>query len=107
MKFPTRTPDTMSDAIALSSPSGRMSHRAKSTAQRRLAIALFGPTSTREDFTGSDTRDKHVKRLERIEYRMRDLRQLCARQLNSARSNAVKREMASLEAERKQLLEVK
>lgn len=38
-----RTADTMSDAIALSSPSGRMSKRAREAAQRRLAVALFGP----------------------------------------------------------------
>lgn len=40
--LPPRTADTMSDAIALSSPNGRMSKRAKEAAQKRLGIALFG-----------------------------------------------------------------
>ena len=38
-----RTFDTMSDAIALSSPSGRMSKRALAAAQKRLSMDLFGP----------------------------------------------------------------
>jgi len=33
----------MSDAIAMSSPSGRMSKRARAAAERRLSLALFGP----------------------------------------------------------------
>lgn len=41
--LPPRTADTMSDAIALSSPSGRMSNRAKNAAMKRLSVALFGP----------------------------------------------------------------
>ena len=40
--IPERTADTMSMAIAMSSPSGRMSKRANTAAERRLAIALFG-----------------------------------------------------------------
>ena len=42
-KLPPRTSDTMADAIALSSPSGRMSKRAKAAAQERIRQALFGP----------------------------------------------------------------
>lgn len=42
MSLPPRTADTMSDAIALSSPNGRMSKRAKKAATDRLARALFG-----------------------------------------------------------------
>lgn len=38
----SRSLDTMSDAIALSSPSGRMSKRARVAAQERLRVALFG-----------------------------------------------------------------
>jgi hypothetical protein len=38
-----RTLDTMSDAIALSSPSGRMSKRALIAAQKKLSLDLFGP----------------------------------------------------------------
>jgi hypothetical protein len=33
----------MSEAIALSSPSGRMSRRAKEAAMKRFAVQLFGP----------------------------------------------------------------
>lgn len=40
---PARTADTMSEAIALSSPSGRMSMRARAAAQKRLRDELFGP----------------------------------------------------------------
>ena len=35
--------DTMVEAIALSSPSGRMSRRARKAADERLRLALFGP----------------------------------------------------------------
>lgn len=53
MSLPKRTADTMSDAIALSSPSGRMSKRARAAAEKRLAVALFGPNGlTREALTG-------------------------------------------------------
>jgi hypothetical protein len=43
MNYPPRTADTMSDAIALSSPSGKMSKRARRTAEEKLSVALFGP----------------------------------------------------------------
>jgi hypothetical protein len=39
---PGRTADTMSEAIALSSPNGHMSKRARTAATKRLALALFG-----------------------------------------------------------------
>jgi len=42
-ELPKRTGDTMVDAIALSSPSGRMSKRARKAAEKRLDLALFGP----------------------------------------------------------------
>ena len=38
-----RTFDTMSDAIAISSPSGRISKRALAAAQKKLSVDLFGP----------------------------------------------------------------
>lgn len=41
-KLPPRSANTMSDAIALSSPSGRMSKRARAAAERKLAQDLFG-----------------------------------------------------------------
>lgn len=40
--MPKRSADTMSDAIALSSPSGSMSKRARRAAEKRLHQALFG-----------------------------------------------------------------
>ena len=45
MKYtlPKRTANTMSEAIALSSPSGTMSKSARERANKRLSIALFGP----------------------------------------------------------------
>jgi len=42
MTLPRRTADTMSEAIALSSPNGRMSKRAHEAAMDRLGRALFG-----------------------------------------------------------------
>lgn len=42
-QLPPRTGRTMGDAIALSSPSGRMSKRARAGAQERLRQDLFGP----------------------------------------------------------------
>ncbi len=43
MTLPKRTANTMSEAIAMSSPSGRMSKRARAAAEKRLSVALFGP----------------------------------------------------------------
>ncbi|UYO50288.1 hypothetical protein KQX64_06860 [Rhodopseudomonas palustris] len=40
--YPKRTADTMSEAVALSSPSGRMSQRGRAAAEKRLGAALFG-----------------------------------------------------------------
>ena len=56
--IPERTPDTMSEAIAQSSPSGRMSRVAKARAEERLRRSLFGdglpfpscPQPTREEY---------------------------------------------------------
>lgn len=47
-KHPQRTPFSTGDAIALSSPSGRMSKRARRAAEKRLELALFGPGGLRE-----------------------------------------------------------
>jgi hypothetical protein len=43
MALPPRTANTMSDAIALSSPNGRLSGRAKAAAMKKLSNDLFGP----------------------------------------------------------------
>ena len=42
-----RDADTMLEAIALSSPSGRMSKRARRAAENRLRVMLFGPDGLR------------------------------------------------------------
>lgn len=42
MSIPERNPDTMSEAIAMSSPNGSMSKRARKAAMRRLEVMLFG-----------------------------------------------------------------
>jgi hypothetical protein len=41
-ELPKRTADTMSEAIAISSPNGRVSKRAKEEAVKRLHKVLFG-----------------------------------------------------------------
>ena len=48
-----RSANTMSDAIALSSPSGHMSKRSRKAAEQRLCMALFGkPEITLADVKG-------------------------------------------------------
>jgi hypothetical protein len=55
--LPPRTANTMSDAIAIASPNGRMSKRAKANATKRLGEALFGPGgATREQIMGGPCR---------------------------------------------------
>ena len=72
--LPTRTADTMSEAIALSSPSGRMSKRARRAAEQRLAVALFGPNgATREEICGVQPQPTERERLLRQAARLRDL----------------------------------
>jgi hypothetical protein len=63
----------MSDAIALSSPSGRTSKRAKKAAADRLALALFGANATRDDFTGTQQQPTEKERLLAQAGRLRDL----------------------------------
>jgi hypothetical protein len=41
-KLPPRTADTMSMAIGMSSPNGRMSKRAQEAARKEISLALFG-----------------------------------------------------------------
>lgn len=69
-ELPKRTADTMSDAIALSSPSGRMSKRAREAALRRLHDALFGPDGLKGEPTPQPTEAEslraHAKRLREL-----------------------------------------
>jgi hypothetical protein len=72
--LPPRTADTMSDAIALSSPSGRMSKRARAAASRRIAVALFGPGGgTRADIMGTTPQPSAREQLLQHAARLRDL----------------------------------
>ncbi len=71
--FPKRTADTMSEAIAVSSPSGRMSKRAKAAFDKRLHERLFGKNPTREDFTGKAKPDSKKDGLLRYAKTLRDL----------------------------------
>ena len=59
--LPPRTADTMSDAIALSSPSGRMSKRARKAAESRLALALFGPQGLQPEPPGVPRSAEHLR----------------------------------------------
>lgn len=89
--LPPRTPDTMSDAIAMSSPSGRMSKRARQAAQERLRVALFGPEGLQP--RGLPPQPSKRERLLAQAQRLRDLaaRGMCVR--------AYPKEATRLEAE--------
>ncbi len=94
--LPKRNADTMSEAIAFSSPSGRMSKRARTQANKRLALMLFGPNCTREDFTGKvETTEK-----ERLLFRAKQDREFLTMCPKSQRKKLLKR---AEEAERKAL----
>jgi hypothetical protein len=93
MTLPRRTADTMSDAIAIASPNGRMSKRAKDAATRRLGEALFGRGATREDFTGTVPQPSKRERLLTTAARLRDL---AARGMSTRRYT---REAEKLEAQ--------
>lgn len=79
MSLPKRTADTMSDAIALSSPSGRMSKRARAAAEKRLATALFGPEGLQLEPTPQPSKNEQLKR------RIAILRDLAARGMSRAK----------------------
>lgn len=79
----------MSDAIALSSPSGRMSTRARAAAQQRLGRALFGPGGLQREPTPQPSeRDRLLAQAAR-------LRDLAARGM---KPRAYSKEAARLEA---------
>ena len=65
--LPARTADTMSEAIALSSPSGRMSKRARDAANARLSLALFGPGGLqRAEPKQRSARERHLEQAARL-----------------------------------------
>jgi hypothetical protein len=95
VSLPPRTTDTMSDAIAIASPNGRMSKRAKDAAVRRLGVALFGPGGlTVEDLQGGTT-PQPTKRESLLSHAAL-LRELAARGMSTGRYS---READRLEAQ--------
>jgi len=74
LSLPKRTADTMSEAIALSSPNGSMSKRAKEAAVARLGRALFGGGSCFKGGAPSQPSER-----ERLLERAKQLRDLAAR----------------------------
>jgi len=87
---PARTPDTMSDAIALSSPNGRMSNRSRKAAERRLSLALFGPGGLVVHSPGP------LSRVEAMRQQAARLRGLADRGMNTRKN---RREADGLDAE--------
>ncbi len=82
--------DGMSDAIALSSPSGRMSKRARRDAERRLSLKLFGPNGLQREPTPQPTKR------ERLLAQAKQLRELAERGMSVRKFT---REAERLEAE--------
>lgn len=70
---PARTPDTMIEAIAQSSPSGSMSKRARTAAQERLSTALFGEGGLQKPEVPQPTESEALRR------QAQELRGLAAR----------------------------
>ena len=90
-RLPPRTADTMSDAIAMSSPNGKMSSRAKAAMQEKLRVALFG-----KDGIPPPNLPPQPTRQERLRQQATRLRELAARGM---RPRAFPREAARLEAQ--------
>jgi hypothetical protein len=95
MSLPKRTADTMSDAISISSPNGRVSKRAKEAAVQRLANALFGDV---RDLRGEPAKQPSLREMF-LEQAAR-LRDLAARGMNR---RAHTKEADRLEAEAEKL----
>ena len=85
-----RTLDTMSEAIALSSPSGRMSKRAHKAATERLSINLFGKDGLEP---------LKCKQPTRKEYLLRNAQQLEDLARNGMKPRAYKKEAEKLRQE--------
>lgn len=67
MTLPPRTADTMSEAIAIGSPNGRMSKRAQREASARLSLMLFGPEGLQRERTPQPTqKEKHLQQAARL-----------------------------------------
>lgn len=100
--LPPRTMDTMSEAIALSSPSGRMSKRAKIAAQNRLAEKLFGPGGLQPVEPTAEQR--RCGRLAQLDTMLCLFRSVYGKKLSSPRSNRVQAEYRSMLEEQERLI---
>lgn len=89
-ELPERTLDTMGEAISLTSPSGKMSSRARKAANERLSKSLFGEAGL-EAPKGRD-----VPEIERLRNRARELRGLAERGMKPI---AFSKEADALEAQ--------
>ncbi len=92
---PDRTADTMSMAIAMSSPNGRMSARSKAAATEQLRVALFGQGGLQRPQVKQPTKAEHLRRS------AANLRDLAARGMrpraNIRDAEAMEREADALE----------
>lgn len=68
-----RSLDTMSDAISISSPNGRVSKRAQAAAHERLRVALFGPEGLKPQQAAQESEKARLMR------QAANLRELAAR----------------------------
>jgi len=93
-KLPERTLDTLSEAIGLSSPSGRMSKKAKEKANKRLCVALFGEKGLELPKT------KQPSEKERLLRQAKQLRELAERGM---KPRAYKKKAEELEIEASKL----
>ena len=83
---PRRTLDTMSEAIAMSSPSGRMSERSRKAARKRLSAALFGPNGEIWQPTVPDKTEYDMARIKALTERARLLHSLADSGLHPRRN---------------------
>ena len=90
-----RSLNTMSEAIALSSPSGRMSKRSLKAAQERIREELFGKEGLKQVFPLQSTEVESLLR------QARELRELAARGM---KPRAYIRKAEELESKAKELM---
>jgi len=93
--LPERTASTMSDAIALSSPSGSMSKTARRAANERLRVALFGESGLQQAPVPQPAEKQ------RLLQQARELRDLASRGM---KTKAYNRKAEELEAQAAALL---
>lgn len=94
MSLPLRDLSTMAEAIALSSPSGRMSKRSRLAADRRLSLALFGPEGLQGPIVTQPSEREYLLR------KAGEFRDFAARGLSPRKYN---READKLEAQAREL----